>query len=701
MDVPSWVLEEDELCNRMVATLAELAQAEGRETVDLSNQLRALLAQRAETGSDLAQRAALDEAIDELERRRATHAKAHRTRDLDAGSPYFGHLVLEEEGKRRELLVGKGSAVDRRLPCNVVDWRNAPISRIYYEFEEGEEFEVEVAGRTREGTVEARRTLDIRGGVLQGAETDELAARKREGNRWTALRKSDEALERSDTRDDPEDHALPDIVALITRDQFEVLTRPDSGVVVLRGQAGSGKTTVALHRIAYLHYHDPDRFALSRVLVVMFNKALQTYIRRALGDLDIAGVQVVTFHAWANRMLRAGGYTSRFGTATPDSVTAFKQHPAIEDLLHHAVARLGDRLEAWLPVPEAWSEAWQATSGQGLARVGRFLAGSSEDHTLQALRDRVFARLRDGRRDLFGLLDDPEAAKRMLPTSLHASLRTVADHLTRQKETQTLDFADAALLLRLGQLVAKETPGFRVPWYRSLAHIVADEAQDLSAPAIRVLLDAADEHQSVTLAGDPAQTLYDAGEYGVFSTDDTGLGERLHLDQLPVGHRSTEPIMALALAASGRSDPALLARTRPGHPVVWLEGDQATVEAAAAEITQFRARRPASFVAVLTRTRAEADRWAKALDPQLDVKVRRGNRDDFAFEAGVVVSNVHQVKGLEFDGVVLVEPATYPARDRNLLHVAVTRAADQLWVVARSSRGLLAGRYRPSTEAGT
>ncbi|MEO0600107.1 MAG: ATP-binding domain-containing protein, partial [Myxococcota bacterium] len=264
-------------------------------------------------------------------------------------------------------------------------------------------------------------------------------------------------------------------------------------------------------------------------------------------------------------------------------------------------------------------------------------------------------------------------------------------HLERQKETQQLDFADAALLLRLGQLIAHEVPGFRVPWFRTLAHIVADEAQDLSAPAIRVLLDAADEGQSITLAGDPAQTLYDAGEYGVFSTDDAGLGERLQLDQLPVGHRSTRPIMELALAASGKSDPDLLDRTRPGHPVVWLEGDQATVEAAAVQIEQFRARRPSSFVAVLTRTRAEADRWAKQLDQRLDVRVRRGHRDDFAFDAGVVVSNVHQVKGLEFDGVVLVEPATYPVRDRNLLHVAVTRAADHLWVVARGSRGLLGG----------
>ncbi|MBX2801524.1 MAG: ATP-binding domain-containing protein [Myxococcales bacterium] len=687
MTLPDWLEAEDDLCNRMVAALAAMADDEETQKLALSNELRALFEQRAEACNDVTQQQAIDEAIDELERRRTHHDKTHRTRDLDRGSPYFGHLVLDEDDKQRQLLIAKGSAVDSRLPVNVVDWRNAPISRIYYEFEEGEEFWVEVAGREREGVVTARRTLDIRAGVLQSAETRELVARKREGNQWTVLRKADEALERSDQREDPEDHALPDIVALITPDQFQVLTRPDRGVVVLRGQAGSGKTTVALHRIAYLHYHDRQRFRLDRVLVVMFNKALQTYIRRALKDLDIEGVQVSTFHAWASRMLRTRG-PLRFGGKTPPAVATFKQHPAIEGLLQRAVARLGERLEAWLPVPEELAAAWEATEGSGLARVGAYLAEAATTSDGEGLRRRVFARLHDAKRDLFGMLDEVDAAD--LPQPLRPMLPTVHTHLERQKASGELDFADAALLLRLGQLVAEQTPGFTVPWYQSLAHIVVDEAQDLSAPAIRVMLDAADVHRSITLAGDPAQTLYDAGEQGVFSAATAGLGDVLQLDELPVGHRSTRPIMELALAASGHSDPALLDKTRPGHPVTWLEGDDATVEAAAKEIDAFRSRRPSSLVAVLTRTKSEADRWSTELESLLPGQVRRGHREDFGFQPGVVVSNVHQVKGLEFDGVVLVEPASYANRDRNLLHVAVTRAADQLWVVARRSRGHLA-----------
>lgn len=691
MTVPDWLIAEDDLANRMVAALAGLTAAEHDLKLALSNQLRELLAQRAEAANDQIQQAALDEAIDEVERRRTIHANARTTSALDKGSPYFGHLVLDEDGTTRELLIGKGSAVDHRLPCNIVDWRNAPISRIYYEFEQGEEFWVEFNGREREGIVSGRRTLDIRGGVLQGAEDGLVVARKREGNVWKVLRKADEALERSDQREDPEDHALPDIVALITPDQFSVLTRPERGVVVLRGQAGSGKTTVALHRIAYLHYHDPARFRLDRVLVVMFNKALQTYIQRALSDLDIRGVAVSTFHAWASRMLRAQGKSVQFGTNTPPVVTTLKQHPAVEALLVNAIDRLGERLVGWLPVPDTLQAAWDETPGAGLTRIGTFFEQrpDAERRVLAGLHERVFGRLHDARRDLFGMLDDLDAARELLPPDLHGSLPAVRAHLDQQKQTGLLDFPDAALLLRLGQLVAQRVEGFSVPWYQTLAHIVVDEAQDLAAPAIRVMLDAADEHRSITLAGDPAQTLYDAGGFGLFGGGGKALDDALALDELPVGHRSTRPIMELALRASGHVDEALLAKTRPGKPVIWLDRDDATIDAVAKQIATFRARRPSTLVAVLTKTKADADRWAEGLDGVLPERVRRGHRQAFGFEAGVVVSNVHQVKGLEFDGVVVVEPSAYADRDRNLLHVAVTRAADQLWVVAGQGRGCL------------
>jgi DNA helicase II / ATP-dependent DNA helicase PcrA len=259
-----------------------------------------------------------------------------------------------------------------------------------------------------------------------------------------------------------------------------------------------------------------------------------------------------------------------------------------------------------------------------------------------------------------------------------------------ERSASGLDFDDAALLLRLGQLKHEAMPALACPWRRQFTHVVIDEAQDLSLVEIAVLIEAADEGRSVTIAGDPAQTLYrsEPVDFDALLARLTGAGAS-RLDTLPVGHRSSAPILDLALRALGRSDPALLARTRDGAPVVWLEGDRATVDALVAELRAFRDRRPTALVAVLCKQKRDADRWFERLGPALP-DVRRGDRDGFTFEPGVVVTNAHQVKGLEFDGVVVVDPRAYGEADRRLLHVAITRAADRLWVFAPEGRGVIA-----------
>ena len=73
------------------------------------------------------------------------------TPPVDRKSPYFGHLRLEESGKRRDVLIGARSFVEPGGGVQIVDWRNAPVSRIYYRYEEGDDYEEEIAGRLAAG----------------------------------------------------------------------------------------------------------------------------------------------------------------------------------------------------------------------------------------------------------------------------------------------------------------------------------------------------------------------------------------------------------------------------------------------------------------------------------------------------------------------------------------------------------------------
>ena len=85
---------------------------------------------------------------------------------VDRASPYFGHLRLEEGGKRRDVLVGSKSYLDSGAGIRIVDWRNAPVSRIFYRYNEEDEYEEQLGNRPIEGVVLARRGVAIVGGEL-------------------------------------------------------------------------------------------------------------------------------------------------------------------------------------------------------------------------------------------------------------------------------------------------------------------------------------------------------------------------------------------------------------------------------------------------------------------------------------------------------------------------------------------------------
>ena len=78
------------------------------------------------------------------------------------------------------------------------------------------------------------------------------------------------------------DHHLPEITALIDGQQFDAITGDRSGVVIIRGGAGTGKTTIALHRAAWLHFNTPNRYVARKMLVITPGEALARYVERVI-----------------------------------------------------------------------------------------------------------------------------------------------------------------------------------------------------------------------------------------------------------------------------------------------------------------------------------------------------------------------------------------------------------------------------------
>ena len=619
---------------------------------------------------------------------------ATRAPDVDLGSPYFAHLRFRENGAEHDVLLGKTTRVLPGLP--IVDWRNAPISRLFYRYRQGEEYEEEVAGRLREGTVAARRTVAIRDRVLQRVEAPE-GVFQRDADGWRRLEREPPrlaggegaALRAHDVSAGEHgrlgsgllgfrrraDKHLPDIAGLIDPEQFALITRPSSGFVVVRGTAGSGKTTVALHRIAYLAYDDPA-IDSSATLVVVFSPALRDYVSHVLPALYVRRVHVRTFAEWATEHARRlfPRLPRERREDTPVPVLRVKLHPAIETALAEHVAAVPGEATA-----EQVIDDWASV----LADEARLTA--------------AFAR------------EAPEIAA--------DDVRRAADWSRRRHEEllawlaaepgaeAELDEPDDALLLRAWQLRVGALPGRdgRPLRYR---HVAIDEVQDFSPLEVRVLLDCLDSRRSITLAGDTQQHIVEAGGF----TSWTDFLARLGLDgvavsTLNVSYRCTREIAGFADGLLGdlreEATPPLALRSGPPVELFRFTDHGACVAYLADALAELVAHEPFASVAILAPSRELAALYHRGLATSEIPRLRLVEDQRFTFAPGVEVTEIEQVKGLEFDYVVLIETSTthFPdtASARRRLHVGATRAVHQLWLTsvgtpAAPVRTLLASR---------
>src|SRR4051812_17183363 len=143
------VEDETQTLARVERLLGTRASGDGRERADYDADLIALRDQIAEEKPE-----DLPSLVEQMTRvaALASGQKRYKIAPIDAASPYFAHLRLRmQDGSEQEVMIGRRGLIDRPAGVQIVDWRDAPISRIYYRYEEGDDFEEELAGQTVEG----------------------------------------------------------------------------------------------------------------------------------------------------------------------------------------------------------------------------------------------------------------------------------------------------------------------------------------------------------------------------------------------------------------------------------------------------------------------------------------------------------------------------------------------------------------------
>lgn len=734
--------------------------------------------------------------LEQMERLQALASRQTESEEstADARSPYFGRMLLREGNREREVLIGRGTYLDTKAGIRIVDWRDAPVSRLYYRYAEGDDYDEIFGDREITGEVLKRRSVTITEKELRRIQCPQGNFANSKKNGWLRLDDSSVRLAGGqgtatraarvsgklgvgDAVTENEDKHLREITPLIDARQFELITQPDSGLVVIQGGAGSGKTTIGLHRLAYLAFHDPKRFRADKMLVVVFNEALARYISQVLPALGLTGVAIRTYQDWAAR-LRASSLPRLprlYSDETPGVVTRLKKHPALlrilEDRLESAAQVVLEQLRPALerdPNLEAPTLTFERSGERPFVHRLHALRAWIDDHheaieptarnTVLRVIEKELERLDDVTFLWAELLTDLPLLKKSFekyapgafaPADLERAhawntkqcsrvITELEERLEREQEDEgrekdpdekerkpkrvrsddgdeeftrsleeddefravdgldledraTLDREDDTLLLRLLQRVkgplrkgqvTKEALGYE--------HVLVDEAQDLSPVEMAVVFATVTRGQSITLAGDVAQRLHmDNG----FTDWKTVLGElglsHVEVEPLELSYRSTAEILELAQHVLGplRPQKEPLA-TRHGAPVELFQmaetGDSVAFLGEA--LRELSIHEPRASIAVVARYPEQADLYYEGLKKGDVPYLRRIADQDFPFKPGVDVTDIRQVKGLEFDYVLLVDvtESSYPEDDesRHLLHIGVTRAAHQLWLVA-------------------
>jgi len=627
--------------------------------------------------------------------------------DLTGRSLVFGRIDRLAPGADDEAVTGGGGPVETfhigrlgvlsgSLEPLVVDWR-APIAEPFYR----------ATGRDPMGVVR-RRHFATEGEELLGIEDEELSLA---GVDATARDAPSGALLAALAR--ARSGHMRDIVATVQAEQDEVIRAPLPGVLVVQGGPGTGKTAVALHRAAYLLY--TYRFPLERqgVLVVGPNQVFLRYINQVLPSLGESGVVLSTVEGLVPglrprasepaalsrlkgdaRMARLLAKAVRdrqrplrralevgFGAATlrltPDESARIVQTARRARGAHNARRKVVERLVLAHLAGQVRAERGPA-SGRPPRADGDLQAELRRDAAVVAALDRMWPRLTGEElvHDLFGAAP----LLRLAGAGLFSASELVALERPRSGDPDAIPWtaADLALVDEARALLGPLRPGTEPEAVRTYGHILVDEVQELTPMELRVLARRS-LSGSMTLVGDLAQATGPAAPSSWADlTRHLGVEAPLRLVELGVNYRTPAPLLSLAAAVLEEAAPGLVAP-------VSLRGD--------GDVPEVRRVGPAELVAEVTEAatalREELGAGTvgvvcpAALHPGLAEALGDAARPDAPLEAPIAVLPVGIVKGLEFDAVVVVEPAELVEEAEGLraLYVALTRATRSLVVV--------------------
>jgi DNA helicase-2/ATP-dependent DNA helicase PcrA len=593
-------------------------------------------------------------------------------------SPYFGRIDFSDSNDELEsqevIYIGIHTFFDETQKKNVVyDWR-APISSMFYDFELGEAWYLTPSGKVS-GAISLKRQYKIRDGKMEFMIEN-------------AVNIHDEILQKELSKST--DDKMKNIVATIQRDQNAVIRNEAATVMIIQGVAGSGKTSIALHRIAFLLYRFREEIRASDVLILSPNKVFSDYISNVLPELGEEHIPEMGLEELATELLE-----SKYSFQT------FFQQVAL--LLEEPDPAFVERIQA-------------KASFEFLRQLNRYLIYIENNYF-------IFTELRVGKIVIpFPFIQERFRAYHRIPLlkRFHEVVKDVQNYLRNQVQRKLtghektliwetipkmfkyrnvvdlyqdfyrwlgkpqlfryvqggpLEYADVFPLIYFTMRLEGYEPQNHVK------HLLIDEMQDYTpvqyAVLSRLFL------CKKTILGDVAQTV---NPYSASSAE--GIEQVFpqgEIVKLFRSYRSTYEITKFAQRISQNPDTVPLER-HGSEPEVQQWNTQADESVAINLLLQAFVASNRQSLGILCKTATQAQRIFERIKQKHTAHLL--TPDSTTFYEGIIVTTPHLAKGLEFDEVIIPEASAGNYQtlvDKSMLYIACTRAMHKLTVTCHGT----------------
>ena len=587
-------------------------------------------------------------------------------------SPFFGRVDFcyegEEEPEQFYIGIGNFSEKTGHVPL-IYDWR-APVSGLFYDYDKG----------TASYTAPA--------GILHGEITSKWQYKIRRGKmiyEFESDVKIDDDILKAELGSNG-DVQLKNIVRTIQKEQNAIIRNTKDKIMVIQGAAGSGKTSVALHRIAYLLYHDREHLKSSNILVLSPNSVFSDYISHILPELGEENIQEMSFDLYAYKELKPFVYDCEDRYHQIERELAFADEQQIKRMRWKQSKDFLDEVEAFLLELEDELMNFQTIEYKGFEKTEQEILNlfyfKFQDIPLLSRMEAVLEYFIDE----YETLKDctlPEEERDMLYGKFMKMYETKDLYVLYNRflksfgftplpycsyEKRLLPYEDVYPMLYLKYRLFSSTQ------QKTVKHLVIDEMQDYSYLQYIILKELF--HCPMTILGDKAQTM-EAEVQDVLEFLPEIYGKQIRVIYMNKSYRNTVEIASYANKITNVQGVELF--ERHGRPVEEKSFSTLT-EMLDESLKNLKLQENEYETAAVITTTEEAAVFAYQYLKEKFPQTFYIDKDSSTFQKGLTITTFYLAKGLEFDQVFGISGKRNTPLLKQAGYICATRALHELYM---------------------